>query len=69
VPLAVGMVIMALAVGVVSGHGMIVARAVEDPVPCLRGEGRSILPSPFEAVWNSSTESSIMAHSRDGVPP
>jgi hypothetical protein len=54
-------------VGVVSGHGIVVAGAVEAPVPCLRGEMRSILPSPSEAVWNFSTESPIMAHSGDGV--
>jgi hypothetical protein len=29
----------------------------------------SILPSPSEAMWNSSVESPIMAHSRDGGPP
>jgi hypothetical protein len=38
-------------------------------VPCLQGEGRLILPSPSEVVWNSSIESSVMAHSGDGVPP
>jgi hypothetical protein len=53
---------------VVSDHDMVVADAVEAPVPCLRGEGRSILPSLSEVVWNSSTESPIMADGRDGVP-
>jgi hypothetical protein len=38
-------------------------------MPCFRGDGRSILPSPSEAMWNSSTESPVMARSRDGVPP
>jgi hypothetical protein len=31
------------------------------PVLCLREAGRSELPSPLEAVWNSSVESSIVA--------
>jgi hypothetical protein len=54
---------------VVSGHGMVVAGPDEAPVPCLRGEGMLILPSPFEAMWNSLMESLVMAHSGDGVPP
>jgi hypothetical protein len=59
---------MASAVGVVSGHGMVVAGAVEAPALCLQGKGRLILPSPFEAMWNSLTESSVMDHSGNGVP-
>jgi hypothetical protein len=48
---------------------MVVARAVEAPIPCLRAEERSILPSPYEVMWNSSTESLVITHSRDGGPP
>jgi hypothetical protein len=48
---------------------MVVPEAGEAPVPCLLGEGRSILPSPFEVVWNSSAESPVMAHSGDGGLP
>jgi hypothetical protein len=54
---------------VLSGHAMVVVGAVEAPMSCLQGEGRSILPSPSEVVWNSSMESPVMAHSGDGVPP
>jgi hypothetical protein len=36
-------------------------------VPPRRGEVRA--PSPLEAVWNSSVESSIMSHHGDGGPP
>jgi hypothetical protein len=53
---------------VVSGHDMVVAGVVEFLVSCLRIEGRLILPSPTEVVWNSSTESPVMAHNGDGVP-
>jgi hypothetical protein len=52
-------------VGVVSGHGMVVAGAVDAPMLCLLGEGRSIVPSPSEATWDSSMESSVMARNRD----
>jgi hypothetical protein len=62
-------VTIARAVRVFSGHNLVVAGAGEAPVPCLLGEGRSILPSPSEAMWNSSVESSVMAHSGDGGPP
>jgi hypothetical protein len=48
---------------------MVVAVASEAPVPCLLREGRLILPSLSEAMWNSSAESPIMAHNRDGGPP
>jgi hypothetical protein len=34
----------------------------------LMGEGMAKPPSPLDAVRNSSTESSIMAHHEDGVP-
>jgi hypothetical protein len=54
---------------VLSGHDMVVAGAGEAPMSCLLGEGRSILPSPFEAVWNYSVESPVMARSGDGGPP
>jgi hypothetical protein len=30
------------------------------------GEGRPEPPSPLDVVWNSSMESSIMAHRGDG---
>jgi hypothetical protein len=48
---------------------MVVAGAGEAPMSHLQQEGRSILPSLSEVVWNSSTESPIMAHSGDGGPP
>jgi hypothetical protein len=48
---------------------MVVVGAVEAFVPCLQGEGRSILPSPSEVVWNSSMESSVIARNGDSVPP
>jgi hypothetical protein len=44
-------------------------RAVEAPVPCLLGEGRSILPSSSKAIWNCSVDSPVMAHGGDGSPP
>jgi hypothetical protein len=50
------------------GHDMVVVGAGEAPMLRLQGEGRSILPSPSEAVWNSSAESPIMACSGDGGP-
>jgi hypothetical protein len=37
-------------------------------VSCLLGEGRSILPSPFEVMWNSLVEFPILARSEDGSP-
>jgi hypothetical protein len=46
-------------------HGVVVKGASEAPVPCLLGEGRLKLPSPLDAVRNSSVESSIMP--RHGV--
>jgi hypothetical protein len=55
----------ARAVGVLSGRDMVVAGVGEAPVLCLLGERRSILPSPSEAMRNSSVESPIMAPSRD----
>jgi hypothetical protein len=39
------------------------------PIPCLLGEGRSILPSLSGVVWNPSVESLVMAHGGDGSPP
>jgi hypothetical protein len=42
------------------------------PLPSSAGPNqarRSILPSPSEVMWNSSTESPIMARSGDGGPP
>jgi hypothetical protein len=59
-------VTIARVVGVLSDSDMVVAGVGEAPMPCLLGERRSILPPPFEAVWNSSVESPIMAHSGDG---
>jgi hypothetical protein len=43
--------------------------AIEALVLCLRGEGRSILPSLSEVVWNSSMESYVIACNGDNVPP
>jgi hypothetical protein len=37
-------------------------------MPRFLGEGRSGPPSPLDVVWNSSVESSIMAHCKDGDP-
>jgi hypothetical protein len=54
---------------VVSGHSMVVAGAVEALALFLHRKGRLILPSPSEAMWNYSTESSVMARSGDDVPP
>jgi hypothetical protein len=54
---------------VLSGHDMVVAGVGEAPMPLVLGEGRSILPSPSEAVWSSSAESPVMARSGDGGPP
>jgi hypothetical protein len=51
-----------------SSHAMLVMGASRAPTSCLLGEGRLETPSPSEAVWNSSVESSIMAHSGDGGP-
>jgi hypothetical protein len=54
---------------VLSSHDMVVEGVSKAPMSCLLGEGRSILPSLFEAMWNSSVESPVMAHSRDGGLP
>jgi hypothetical protein len=35
-------------------------------VPCLLADGRSILPSPSEAMGNSSAEFPVMVHGGDG---
>jgi hypothetical protein len=47
-------------------HGVVVTGAGGATVSCLLGEGRPEPPSLFEAVWNSSVESSIMARRGDG---
>jgi hypothetical protein len=52
-----------------SRNDMVVADTGEDIKLHLLGEGRSILPSPSEAMLNSSAESPIMAHSGDSGPP
>jgi hypothetical protein len=56
---------MARVVGASSSHGVVVMRASGAPVSCLLREGRSEPPYSLEVVWNSSVESSIMAHSGD----
>jgi hypothetical protein len=48
--------------------GVVVAGASEVPIPRLLGEGSLELPSPLDAMKNSSTESSIMAHRGVGAP-
>jgi hypothetical protein len=52
--------------GAYSSHGVVVTGAGGALVSCLLEEGRLEPPSPLEAMWNSSVESSIMAYSRDG---
>jgi hypothetical protein len=49
-----------------SYHNRVVRGADGAPVPSLLGEGRPEPPPPLEVVWNSSMESSIMVHHRDG---
>jgi hypothetical protein len=49
-------------------HGVVVMGAGRAPMPRFLGEGRSGPPSPLDVVWNSSVESSIMAHCKDGDP-
>jgi hypothetical protein len=44
------------------------AGAGRAPVSCVLGEGRSILPSPSEAMGNSLVEFPIMVHDGDGGP-
>jgi hypothetical protein len=63
-----GTVIMASVVGAFSIHGVVVTGAGRAPASCLLGEGRLDPPSPHDVVWNSSVESSIMAHHGDGDP-
>jgi hypothetical protein len=53
---------------VLAGRDMVVAGAGEATAPCLLGEGRSILPSPFEVMWNSLAESPIMSCNVDSGP-
>jgi hypothetical protein len=50
-----------------SGHGVVVMGAGSAPVLCLPEVGRPELPSPLEAFYNSSVESSVMAYN-DGDP-
>jgi hypothetical protein len=47
---------------------VVVTGAGEAPTPSLLGEGRLETSPPLEVVWNSSVESSIMAHRWDGGP-
>jgi hypothetical protein len=54
--------------GAFSIHGVAVTGAGRVPVPHLLGEGRPKPPSLLDAMRNSLTESSIMAHHGDGVP-
>jgi hypothetical protein len=49
-----------------SYHNRVVTGADGAPTPSLLGEGRPKPPPPLEAMWNSSVESSIMVHHRDG---
>jgi hypothetical protein len=44
---------------------MVVVGIVETPMSCLLGEGRLILPSLSEVVWNSSVGFPGMARSGD----
>jgi hypothetical protein len=59
---------MARVAGAFSIHGVVAMGAGGAHVPRLLGEGRPKLPSPLDDVRNSSAESSIMAHCRDGIP-
>jgi hypothetical protein len=54
--------------GASSYHGGIVIGVGGAPAPSLLGEGWPEPPPPLEAVWNSSVESSITVHRRDGGP-
>jgi hypothetical protein len=51
-----------------SYHGGVVTGAGGAPALSLLREGRLEPPTSLEAVWNSSVESSIMAHHGDGGP-
>jgi hypothetical protein len=51
-----------------SCHGVVETGAGGAIVSSLLGEGRPEPPPPFEAVWNSSVESSIMVGRGDGGP-
>jgi hypothetical protein len=55
-------------VGAFSNHDMVVVGVGEASVSCLRGEGRVSPPSLFEAMWNSSVESPVVARDGDGGP-
>jgi hypothetical protein len=63
-----GTIITNSVVGVSSSHGVVVTGASRAPMSCLLGEEWADPPSPLEAVWNSSVESSIIAHRGDGGP-
>jgi hypothetical protein len=56
-----GNIIMACVVGAFSFQGVVVAGASGAPVLCLLGERRLNLPSPLDAMRNSSVESSTAA--------
>jgi hypothetical protein len=63
-----GTVIVARATGGFSIHGVIVTGVDRAPTPHLLGKGRPEPPSPLDVMWNSSMESSVIAHHEDGVP-
>jgi hypothetical protein len=63
-----GIVIMAWVVGAFSINGVVMTGADRAPVLWLLGTGRPEPPSLLDSLWNSSMESSIMAHHRDGDP-
>jgi hypothetical protein len=48
-------------------HGVVATGAGSTPVSHLLGEGGPKLPSPLDAMRNSSVESSIMAHRKVGA--
>jgi hypothetical protein len=68
VPPSVGEQSSWLEVGASSIHCMVVMGASEALMPRLLGQGRPKLPSPLDAVRNSSVESFIMAHHGVGAP-
>jgi hypothetical protein len=63
-----GTVVIDRMAGASSCHGVVVTGAGGAPAPSLLGQGRPVPPSLLEVVWNSSVESSIMAHRGDGDP-
>jgi hypothetical protein len=62
-----GTIVMTRVARAFSIHGVVVTGMGRAPVPGLLGEGRLELPSPLDAVRNSSVKSSIMACHGDGV--